>query len=174
MGSGVNAVVLPSKVIITRGPGFTEISWRWSEQVSKKAFFGPMSGLAIAASQGMQHGLVAAGIVIGTAALASGLALIGYNKNVVTVRASQGLLTVTSKPLGVTSISIAADDIASIEVRQRKMGKRALARQKPDAENWGVVLVRKSGKVKDIVSSMMKREQATALAELIAQALAGE
>lgn len=173
MGSGVDTQTLPSKLAIARGPGSFELSWRWREQVSKRAFFTPLAASFYGLQSALRHAPVATLVLLGAAVAASYAA---WARNIVRVRVSQGAVTVTSRPVGIGSKELAAHDIAEVIALEPPAfwwGKKGTPRhvaheeKRLASERWAVVAQMQTGKTKRIVGHMLHRDQAEAIATLI-------
>jgi hypothetical protein len=175
MGQGVDAVELPSKLTVVRGPGLFEVSWKWREQVSRATFFAPLlTGLSSigALTNVALHAPIVAGIaMLGMVGLGGGFAA-AYAKNTMRVRVTQGALVLTSGPIGGRTVEIAAEDIVDVVAAQQQMRSRRPAL-------WSVSLLMNSApgekpkKPRAIVGFMMQQAQAEEIARLVREALRG-
>ena len=173
---GLEKLELPSKLVVTRGPGFFELSWRWQDQVTREQFFTPLfssAGCFLGLAKLARHSLTGAAIASSIFCAVIGLALIAYAKNVMRVRVSQGLLAFRSGPIGRGGTEIVADDVADIVAAPPKKPHK-------DGGGWSVHVLFKAERMrmpkrpKTIVGALLKREQAEQIASLLRSALAGE
>jgi hypothetical protein len=174
MGRGLDAVELPSKLTVVRGPGVFEVSWKWREQVSRAAFFAPfltsMSALGGLSNLAIHAPLAFAAVLLGVVGVAGGFAA-AYAKNTMRVRVTQGALVLTSGPIGGRTIEIAADDVVDVVAAQQQV-----RRQRRPAL-WSVTLLlkappgQKPKKPRAIVGFMMQQAQAEEIARLVREAL---
>lgn len=177
LGSGVDAVVLPSQLVVARGPGTFELSWRWREQTTKQAFFGPVFLSFVLLQNGLRHAPL---VTLGAYAAIAAVTYAAWAKNVVRVRVAQGAVTVTSGPVAVGSTELLAVDVDDFEARAPEaayLGRKGTPRHRAhlDAlaatDRWSVVARLRNGKSKRVVGPMLQRAQAEAIASLVREGM---
>ena len=180
MGSGADAMTLASKLTVTRGPGWFELSWRWRDRIEKKAVFASFGVLAWQIPQMMRHAplLTLAGVGVGLAATYATWAM-----NIVRVHVKQGALWVKSSPIGLRTVEIDACDVTRIEAIPPPIvwwfGKREGRRyaehvqKRFEGTGWSVGARMTNGKTRRLISNWLKQEHAEEIAALIEKELRG-
>jgi hypothetical protein len=179
MGSGADAMTLASKLTVTRGPGWFELSWRWRDRIDKKAVFASFGAVAYQLPNVMRHAPLAtvAGVGIGLAAIYSTWAM-----NIVRVHVEQGALRVKSSPIGLRTMEIDACDVTRVEAIPPHVtwfGKRegpryaARAQKRLEGTGWSVGARMTNGKTKRLISNWLRQEHAEEIAALIEKELRG-
>ena len=168
MGSGESAVELPSKLVVTRGPGTFEIAWKWRDQVPRGAFFAPlvpMVGIINGVFQAFRASAIAglAGLTIIAGVL--GLMALAWAKNTVRVRVARGAITIAQGPVrigGTRELDVVSVVATAPPTRKKKP---------PSDERWAVLGTRPNGGTVNVVAHMLPRAQAEEIARHINDAL---